>query len=179
MADEKKEPWLNVLALTTVLFAVAATLSTFRGGSFSTKSLLFQSQASDQWAFYQAKAIKGSLYEVEREHLTRELQGLEAGKGSASQLASARKALADTDRRVARYDQEKAEIKKTAEKLEIDREDALRHNRPFGLAVIYLQIAILLSSIAALLKKPPVYWLGLLVGVAGVVYFANGFFLFW
>ena len=47
-----------------------------------------------------------------------------------------------------------------------------------GLAVIYLQIAILLSSIAALLKKPFIYWVGLAVGVVGLVYFANGFFLF-
>jgi hypothetical protein len=31
MADEKKEPWLNYLALTTVIIAVCATLSTFRG----------------------------------------------------------------------------------------------------------------------------------------------------
>ena len=35
MAEEKKEPWLNYLALTTVIFAVCATLSTFKGGGFS------------------------------------------------------------------------------------------------------------------------------------------------
>ena len=31
---------------------------------------------------------------------------------------------------------------------------------------------------AALLKKPFIYWAGLAVGVVGLVYFANGFFLF-
>jgi hypothetical protein len=35
-----------------------------------------------------------------------------------------------------------------------------------------------LSSIAALLKKQQIWWLGLAVGVVGVVYLANGFFLF-
>jgi uncharacterized membrane-anchored protein len=48
--------------------------------------------------------------------------------------------------------------------------------------VIFLQIAILLSSIAALMKKKPVWVLGLILGLImgafGVIYFINGFFLF-
>jgi divalent metal cation (Fe/Co/Zn/Cd) transporter len=56
--------------------------------------------------------------------------------------------------------------------------DAQKHGAAFGLAVIYLQIGILLSSIAALLKQKPVYYLGLAVGVVGIVYFINGFLLF-
>jgi len=66
LAEEKKEPWLNYLALTTVIFAVCATLSTFKGGSYSTRSVLSQSQAANQWAFYQAKSIKGYLYEEKK-----------------------------------------------------------------------------------------------------------------
>jgi hypothetical protein len=55
MVEEKKEVWLNYLALTTVVLAVCATVSTFKGGSYSTRSVLSQSQAANQWAFYQAK----------------------------------------------------------------------------------------------------------------------------
>ena len=40
MAEEPKEKWLNYLALTTVILAVCATLSTFKGGSYSTRSVL-------------------------------------------------------------------------------------------------------------------------------------------
>jgi Domain of unknown function (DUF4337) len=58
MAEEKKEAWLNYLALMTVIFAVCATLSTFKGGGYSTRSVMSQSQASDEWAFYQSKSIK-------------------------------------------------------------------------------------------------------------------------
>jgi len=43
-------------------------------------------------------------------------------------------------------------------------------------AVIWLQIAILLSSIAALLKKKPLWLIGLAAGIVGLVYFGNGFF---
>ena len=67
MTEEKKERWLNYLALTTVILAVCATLASFKGGGYSTRSVLSQTQASDQWSFYQAKSIKGNLYEVEKD----------------------------------------------------------------------------------------------------------------
>jgi hypothetical protein len=178
MADEKKEPWLNLLALTTVIFAVGATLSTFKGGGYSTRSVMSQSQASNQWAYFQAKSIKGNLYEMEQARLSRELKALEGEKGSAGRVEEARKALAEVEAKVAKYDKEKAEIQKEALALEARRDDAAKHGQPFGLAVIFLQIAILLSSIAALLKTKPIYFAGLAVGAVGMVYFANGFFLF-
>ena len=58
MAEETKERWLNLLATTTVIFAVCATLSTFKGAGYSTKAVLSQTKAADQWAFYQAKASR-------------------------------------------------------------------------------------------------------------------------
>ncbi|MCG6537170.1 MAG: DUF4337 domain-containing protein, partial [Syntrophales bacterium LBB04] len=63
--DTPKSPadrWLNYVAMSTVILAVAATLSTFLGNKFSTKAVLSQTQASDQWAYYQAKGIKSVLY---------------------------------------------------------------------------------------------------------------------
>src|SRR5512140_2276081 len=74
MAEEKKDPWLNYLALTTVILAVCATLSTFKGGSYSTRSVLSQTRAANQWAYYQAKSIKGYLYEIQKEELKLGLQ---------------------------------------------------------------------------------------------------------
>ena len=52
------------------------------------------------------------------------------------------------------------------------------HSQAFGVAVILLQLAILLSSIAALMKKKMVWYLALIFGAVGAVYFANGFYLF-
>jgi len=173
MADDKKEPWLNLLALTTVILAVCATLATFKGGGYSTKTVLNQAMASDQWAYYQAKGIKGNLYEVEVLRLKREIEL--APKASLSLLE---KSLADMERKVAKYDGEKADIQKKATGFEEAKADAQKHGAPFGVAVIYLQIGILLSSIAALLKQKPVYYVGLVVGVVGLVYFVDGFYLF-
>ena len=79
---------------------------------------------------------------------------------------------------IRRYDEEKAQIQKEARNFEALHDDAQKHAQIFGIAVIFLQVAILLSSIAALMKKKVVWVLGLILGACGVVYFANGFFLF-
>jgi hypothetical protein len=177
MSEEKKEPWLNYLALTTVILAVCATLATFKGGGFSTRAVMSQSQASDQWAFFQAKSVKQNLYEVERVQLDLERKALPASTPAAV-LAAFDARVQDCDQRVARYDKEKGEEGAKAKTLEKNRDEAQHHGYFFGIAVIFLQISILLSSIAALLKKKPVWILGVAVGLIGVVYFANGFWLF-
>ncbi len=173
MADDKKEPWLNLLALTTVILAVCATLATFKGGGHSTRAVLSQSQASDEWAHYQAKGIKGNLYEVETMRLKRELKL--APKAAVPLLEQS---LAEVEKKVAKYDGEKADIQKVARGFEDAKADAQKHGAAFGLAVIFLQIGILLSSIAALLKQKPVYYVGLAIGVVGIITFINGFYLF-
>ncbi len=175
MAEEKKEKWLNYLAVTTVVFAVCATLSTFKGGSFSTRSVMSQAQASNQWAYYQSKSIKGYLYEIQKEILELDLQG----PTEVSTAPDPRKEKVDAyEKKLGKYNSEKAEIQKEARRLEAVRDDATLHAQTFGVAVIFLQIAILLSSIAALLKKKLVWYLGLLGGAAGLVYFINGFLLY-
>ena len=177
MADDKKEPWLNWLALTTVILALCATMATFKGGGYSTKSVLTQTQASDQWAFYQAKSIKGNLYEVQKEKLDAELAAL-GTSFSSNGVASYTRLMAEATAKTKKYDKEKEEIQKKALELEAARTEYGRHSSAFGVGVIFLQIAIVLSSIAALLKRRMIYYGALIVGIWGVVHFANGFYLF-
>lgn len=177
MAEEKKEPWLNYLALTTVILAVCATLSTFKGGGYSTRSVMSQSQASDQWAYYQSKSIKAYMYQMQAEKLEMELAG--TGHGAAKELLRQyREKISEYKKRIEKYEQEKIEIEAHAQNLEKIRDESQLHSKAFGVAVIYLQISILLSSIAGLLKKKPVWFAGLATGAVGLVYFANGFWLF-
>ena len=177
MTEEKKEKWLNYLALTTVILAVCATLSTFKGGGYSTRSVLSQSQASDQWAYYQSKSIKGYLYELQKEKFELELRAADS-RTKKILGEDYEKRIEAYSRKIKKYDEEKAGIEKDAKVLESLRDDAQKHSNAFGMAVIFLQIAILLSSIAALLKKKTVWIFGLVTGVLGLVYFANGFWQF-
>lgn len=177
MAEEKKEKWLNYLALSTVIFAVCATLSTFKGGGYSTRSVLSQSQASDQWAYFQSKSIKGYLYELQKEKFEIELKSQKTNT-SRSLSEDYRKKIDMYSQKIKKYEEEKSRIEQEARKLEGIRDEAQKHSQAFGMAVIFLQITILLSSIAALMKKKSVWVVGLILGVVGMVYFANGFFLF-
>jgi hypothetical protein len=177
MAEEKKEVWLNYLALSTIILAVCATMATFKGGGFSTRAVLSQTQASDQWAFFQSKSIKGYLYEMQKDQA--EMQVKSQGGALSPDLAQAYRLKIDGyAAKIAKYEAEKSEIQLDAKRLEAVRDDAQRHGQAFGVAVIFLQIAILLSSIAALLKKKYVWVLGVLIGAYGILQFANGFFLF-
>jgi len=176
MAEEKKEPWLNYLALTTIIFAVCATLSTLKGGGYGSRAIMSQAQASDQWSYFQSKSIKGYVYELQKEKFEMDIK---AAKGPSRALnAEYEKKIDGYGQKIKKYDDEKAEIKKKAEDLEKIRDDAQKHSGAFGLAAMFLQIAILLSSIAALMKRKLFWFLGMAAGCFGLLYFFNGFFLF-
>ena len=114
MTADKKEGWMTYMAITTVLIAVAATLSTFKGGGFSTRSLLNQTKASDQWAFYESKSIKGYIYDQRRENLELQLATLERQKGNDSIVKRYKELAIDYKVKVKKYEDEKEEIKKVA-----------------------------------------------------------------
>jgi hypothetical protein len=136
-----------------------------------------QSQASDQWAYFQAKAIKAYLYQMQAEKLEIELLGLP--KSTSKEILEVYKnKINEYKNRVVKYDTEKAEIDLKAKQLETIRDESQLHSKAFGMAVIYLQISILLSSIAGLLKKKMVWYAGLATGMVGLVFFADGFLVF-
>ena len=178
MEEVKKETWMTYMAITTILIAVAATLSTFKGGGFSTKSLLNQTLASDQWAFYQSKSIKSYIYDMRRENLEIQVASLEKQKGNDTLIKKYNGMVADYTQRVKTYESDKEAISKEAKGYENVRNESKTHSGKFGIAVIFLQISILLSSIATLSKKRFVWICGLILGVIGIFYFIDGFFLF-
>ena len=172
MTEETRAPWLNYMALATVILAVCATLSTFKGGGYSTLSVINQALSSDQWAFYQAKSTKQQLHELKVEQYTLQAQALAADNPARAAYTAAAGKAAD---QVARYEKEKQDIKAKAEAFELARDDAKAHGKPFGLAVIFLQVSILLNSISGLLKAPRIWWSSVPVGLVGLALFANGF----
>ncbi|MFI5196601.1 MAG: DUF4337 domain-containing protein [Chitinophagales bacterium] len=174
MTEDKKEKWLLWLPATTVLFAVCATLSTFKGGGFSNKSVLNQAKASDQWAFYQAKSIKSYLSEMQKENLELDLYGLK----DTAYTSELKKRINSYQDKIKKYSTEKDEITRLAKDLEAQQVESKKHADAFGMGVIFLQISILLSSIGALVKKSPLWYLSIVVGLIGIVCFLNGFFLF-
>ncbi len=61
---EKREGWTRYVSLMIVLLAVATAIGSLKAGGFGSKVMLNQAQASDTWAFYQAKSIKRHIAEL-------------------------------------------------------------------------------------------------------------------
>ncbi len=171
--EDKKDKWMNFLALTTIVIALGATMSTLSVGKFSNRGILRQTQASNQWAYYQAKSIKGYLYELQKEKLDTELKLVPETNTAVRQ--DYEKRLEKYTDQIKRYEEEKTDILKQAKTLELQRDEAMGISQHFGMAVIFLQLAILMSSIATLMKKKSLWMFGIMLGALGFLYFANGY----
>ncbi|MFL5263035.1 MAG: DUF4337 domain-containing protein [Anaeromyxobacteraceae bacterium] len=168
-----KERWTQWVALTTTILAVCAAISALKGGGYSTRVQLSTTKEANAWSYFQAKSVKQHAVELHREAL--EVLRLDARTPAAERLASERIARAAAE--IARYDGEKAQIKAEAEAVQKEEGELKRHAGAFGLAVMLLQIAIMLSSVGALTRKPAMWVVGLAFGASGLVYMANGFLL--
>jgi Domain of unknown function (DUF4337) len=175
--EHASEGWFNYLALTTVILAVCATLSSFQLEHNSVEAVLKQALAADQWAFYQSKSLKGYLYDLQRQKLELELSTFE--KNLAPDVRDRyQKTIASYGSQAKKFEKEKKEVLHEAKEFEKGRDEAHERREIFGRAIIFLQMGILLCSVSALMRKKFIWAIGSIVGVVGIVYFANGYLHF-
>jgi hypothetical protein len=162
--------FLKRIALTTALLAAMAAIAALRAGAtvnealvLKTESTRLQAQASDQWAYYQAKGMKAGIQEAAR----------------TSWLAVNKEPPAEYAEKQKRYGEEQAEIQKKAREIEKERDvksaeadHLLHHHHGFAGAVAVFQVAIALGAVAALTKNRPVWLVSLLLGAGGIALFA-------
>jgi hypothetical protein len=156
---------LRRIALSTALFAALAAIASLEAGGtvnealvLKTEATRLQAEASDEWAYYQAKGLKSSVVEAQK-NIWAALD-----KSPPAELAA----------EVARYQDDQKKSREKAADLEHQRDeksaeaDALMHRHHyFAQAVALLQVAIALGAVAALTRRRPV-WIGsTLLGVAG------------
>jgi len=165
------------LALSTAIMAVLAALTTLYMGKFSSRAIMTQGLESDQWAFYQAKSIKLHTFEMSRKAL--ELQ-YRSQKGLPPDVAADfEKTLAKYGDEIKRYDSEKKEIKDKAEGIAKVKHTAQEMGGNFAYALIFLQIAIMLSSLASLTKRHYLWHIALVCTVGWLFFFLDAWLLFY
>lgn len=152
----------QLIALTALILAICATFSSLYAGANASKGILSQNKASDSWAYYQAKSMKEVMYRVQ-------LEELEIDPPADEQKAAALTAKYKSE--IERYDNEEKEITDTAKAHEADRDKFLALNRGFAGALTYLQIAILLTSLAGLMKQIGFWYAGMAIGAFGIFNF--------
>ena len=160
---------LKRIALSTALFAALAAIAALRAGATVNEALILkteatrlQAEASDQWAYYQAKGIKAATAEASR----------------TSWLAIAKEPPAEYAEKQKKYVEEQAEIQKKARELEKQRDEKskeadqlLHHHHGFANTVALFQVAIALGAVAALTRNRPVWFGSLLLGAAATALF--------
>ena len=154
---EKRDSWTKYVSLMIVMLAVITAYGSLKAGGYSSRVLLNQSKASDEWAFFQAKSIKRSLAEME------------ARVGPPDTRAEAKQ-------RADRYQAEQDEIQRKAKAYEADRDEAAKHGAPLGTAIAALQIAIALASVCMITKRKSLWAAAGFLGIVGLLYLVFGLF---
>ena len=164
----RENPSLAPISVTMAILAVCVAVVSLMGHRMHTEELLMQNRATDQWAYYQAKNIRRHNYEM-----SLDLLALVEFKDKTQ----ADKVRAKYQSEVDRYTKEQAEIEEQAKDLEGESARAQRKADRYDLGEVFLEIALVISSLA-LLSKNRFYWfLGLLCGFAGLAIALTGHLL--
>jgi len=175
LEEKLAHPFTKRVALTTAIFAVILAITSLGGSNAMKEMILAQQQASDQWAFYQAKVIREHLYRQQKQRLELDLLEKEALKPEARKRYET--LLQETAKEADRYGLEKKDIRKEAEKLEHER-DVNRNKDPyFDYAEVLLQIAIVMASISILAHSRSIFGFALVAAVLGSLFSLNGFLM--
>ena len=162
----KHNPSLAPVSLTMAVLAVLVAVASLLGHRAATEAVLNQSKASDQWAYFQAKNIRG--------HEDKLFANLTAiiPAGNAEAMAKIREEyLAEAEK----YKDDQKEIESEARKLEQEVAIEQRKADRFDLGEVFLEIALVITSIT-LLSGRRMFWLfGLALGMIGVVVAMSGF----
>jgi hypothetical protein len=158
------------IAVTTAILATVGALFSYQAGSTQAEAQLAKNdaairktEAADQWNYYQAKSNKQNLSDLAAVLVPNDKQD---------------RYRAESDR----YKGEKADIQKTAERLEAEskgfdaKSDAAMHeHHRWAQATTFLQIAIALSAIALLTRRRWLQWGVYAVAAAGAIFGALAF----
>ena len=164
----RENPSLAPISVTMAILAVCVAVVSLLGHRAHTEELLMQNRATDQWSYYQAKNIRRHNYEM--------------GVDLLSMMEFKDKAQADKVREkyqkeAERYTKEQAEIEEQAKDLEKESALAQRKADRFDLGEVFLEIALVISSLALLSRKRLYWFLGIVSGLTGLVVAATGFLL--
>lgn len=177
IGEIKEKAFTRKVALTTAIYAVILAVTSLGGNNAMKEMLLAQQQASDQWAYYQAKVIREHLYRIEKMRLEAGL--LESGEGVSQEVRQHYEKLRKkAEEEEKRYNSEKKEIEAEARRLEHERDINRDRDPYFDYAEVLLQVAIVMATVAILSTSPLMYGFSIVLAAFGAILSANGFLLF-
>jgi hypothetical protein len=191
-SEQKKASWIRYVGLSTALLAVVAAMSALQSSNMVNEALIHQIKASDMFAEFQASREKEHMYTLsvngilDRNPDVVAHLGMPAPKNMSAKVVAAPTAaplVSKTALNRSREYQDKIAEEQSKEKgrsslatgYEDQSEEELRHHHYFEFAVALIQVAIALGAISALAAIKPVWYVSMLGGAIGIVFFVMGF----
>jgi hypothetical protein len=176
LLEFKEKRFTKRIALVMALYAVMLAITSLGGNNAAKEMMLAQQQASNEWAFYQAKASREHQYRVQ--HMLVKALLLERGNTMNAAAKAMYEELARTSsEEVQRFAGEKKGIEAKAKALERSRDINMSRDPLFDFAEVLLQIAIVLGSISILANSVPVFGMSLGAAGLGTLLMINGYLL--
>jgi len=171
------DPSNKKVALLISILAVLLAFSETLGKGAQTNGLSYNIEASNLWAFYQAKTIRMTTLRTAAESAELDLPSVSGAKKEALG-----KKISDWKSTAARYDSEpetgegRKELSARAKAAEQKRDRVLAAYHQYEMASALAQIAIVLASAEVITGVAALVWISGALGIAGVAFCFLGFF---
>lgn len=178
LRDESRSRFDKWVAIYIAVLAVLLSVAAVQGENTAKDAAKANLDATNTWAFFQAKNLRRTHYMVAAEQL--ELRLMASPGPSASERRLIETQLADYRQRIARYTSDKERMEGLDElwvrgkELERVRDAALARDPYFDYAQALLQIAIVLGSVAIVTGGALPLWISAIIATAGVAALVNG-----
>lgn len=159
-------PLIVPVSMTMAILAVLVAVATLFGHRAHTEELLLQSQATDQWAYYQAKNIR--LHEMQT--MIDLLNVVSTQDKEKTELLREK-----YQKEVERYDSDKDHIAENAKEHEHERDILRAKADRFDAGEGILEIALVVCSLTLLTDKKLFWYAAMLIGALGVIVSLGGF----
>ena len=175
LEEQRDNSFGRRVALTTAVYAVVLAIASLGGNNSMKEALLSQQEATNQWAYYQAKVVREHVNRANKLLVEAQLAEPSPLKGAEREKFDAlMKKYADEELRM---NADKKDIEKEARAFEAARDVAKRKDPYFDYAEVFLQIAIVLASVSILATSRPMFWFSAALALVGALATANGFLL--
>jgi len=157
-AHQSGEKWVMGVALSAAICAALAAITALLAEHHAQEAMLKKIEANDHFSEYQADSIKSKIIEIKLDIL----------KSFGKELPPADLA------KVADYASRKGGIKEIADKANEESDKHLKRHQPLSSALTMFQVAIAVGAISVLTKKKAFWFVSMVVGTIGIVYFCIG-----
>jgi len=168
---DHSNPANKKIALLIAVLALVLAFSEAVVKSEQTAALTLNVEASNLWAFFQAKTIRQTVIRTAAE----QAEVANPNEKSKKQIEAWRK-TADRYQSEPETNEGRKELAERAKAAEQKRDRAMAAYHHYELASAAVQIAIVLASAAIITSAMALAWIGIGLGVVGMIFCAIGFF---